>query len=461
MPRKRLKEGGILFISILKWFVLATIIGVIVGASTTFFLKSLAWSIKFMGSYPLYFLALPAALLISVLLITRLAPDAEGHGTEKVIEAVHKRFGKINAVVVPVKLVTTIFTIAAGGSAGKEGPCAQIGAGLASVFSDIFKFSDAERRVLVICGVSAGFASVFGTPIAGAIFGVEVLFAGRLLYDTLLPSIIAGMVSFQISSYFGISYFSHTINFAPVFTKTLFLEVFLAGIFFGICAFVLIEMLTFGGKLAKRLSPSKPLRALAGGTALIALTFIFSGQYLGLGLDTIKSAIEGGPVPWYAFFVKSLFTSITLNFGGSGGIITPVLFAGTTSGTLFAQILHLDTGTYAALGLVGVLAGATNTPIAASIMAVELFGAPMGPYAALVCVISYFMTGHRSVYPSQVFEIQKSALIDYEHGKQVGDIQNNIQVHRPRLTRLRKLAGEFIKHTEKPQKNKDSVNNKP
>ena len=173
--KRRLKEETILFISVVKWVFLASVIGIIVGLSTTIFLKALNWSVAFTNQQPFYFLLLPIGLFLSAVLTKYLAPDAEGHGTEKVIEAVHKHSGKIKAAVVPVKIAATIITLASGGSAGKEGPCAQIGAGLSSVFADLFKFNESERRKLVICGISGGFAAVFGTPIAGAIFGVEVL----------------------------------------------------------------------------------------------------------------------------------------------------------------------------------------------------------------------------------------------------------------------------------------------
>lgn len=174
-------EQSVLFVSVIKWFFLATIVGFLVGVSTSIFLKALDWGIGFSAGYSYYFLLLPIAFFVSSLLVTYLSPEAEGHGTEKVIEAVHKHAGKINPLVVPVKLAATVITIALGGSAGKEGPCAQIGAGISSTFSDVIRFHKSDRKKLVICGISAGFATVFGTPIAGAIFGVEVLIVGGIM----------------------------------------------------------------------------------------------------------------------------------------------------------------------------------------------------------------------------------------------------------------------------------------
>ena len=201
-----------LFISIVKWLFLASCIGIIVGISTTVFLNVLGLGIARAGRYQYYYLLLPAALFVCALIVHVLAPDAEGHGTEKIIEAVHRHAGRMNLAVVPVKLVATVITITFGGSAGKEGPAAQIGAALSSGFARLLRFGDRDRKKLVICGISAGFATVFGTPIAGALFGVEVLFVGAMLYDVLLPSFVAGIIGYQVSTALGVTYFPDPIS---------------------------------------------------------------------------------------------------------------------------------------------------------------------------------------------------------------------------------------------------------
>lgn len=438
--KKKVMESSVLFISIMKWLFLASCIGVIVGLSTTVFLKALEGAIGAASGYKYYFLLLPAAFFLSAAIVKYLAPEAKGHGTEKVIEAVHKRSGRINPFVVPIKLVATVITIAAGGSAGKEGPCAQIGGGLSSLFADIFRFDDNDRKKLVICGISAGFSTVFGTPIAGAIFGVEVLFVGSLLYEVLLPSFVAGIVGYQVSSALGVAYFHEPLRFVPHFTSVYFLRVCFAGIFFGICSLIFIETLRFFEWLSKKITIHEFYKTLIGGSVLVILAFATSTHYLGLGLDSIKTALEGGDIPLIAPLLKILFTSITLSFGGSGGIVTPIFFVGATAGNVFADIFSLSEDVFAAIGMVSLLAGAANTPISASIMAVELFGPQVAPYAAVSCVISFLMTGYRSVYPSQILTIEKSPSFSSERGKEMKDIQD-VEFH----PRPKSIAGSILK----------------
>lgn len=446
--KKRLLEGSVVFISILKWLLLASCVGIIVGASTAVFLKSLEAGIAYAGGFRYYYLFLPAGLFLSALIVKYLAPDAVGHGTEKVIEAVHRHSGRINLPVVPVKLVATIITIALGGSAGKEGPAAQIGAGLCSALSSLLKFDEKDRKKLVICGISAGFATVFGTPIAGAIFGVEVLFVGSLLYEILLPSFVAGIVGHQVSSAMGVAYFHKPLNFVPVFTGSFFLKVCLGGLFFGLCAFVFIEILEFIAHKSTKIKLWEPYKGLIGGALLIVLSFVFSTRYLGLGLETITKAVEGGPVESGAFFFKSVFTAVTLGFGGSGGIITPIFFAGASAGNLLGGLPGFDPSIFSAIGMVSLLAGAANTPISASIMAMELFGSQIAPYASVACVISFIMTGHRSVYPSQVLSITKSASLSVKEGSEIRDI-NDVEF-RPRDKTVRNLLRKFRKGKGQP-----------
>ncbi|MGA7828447.1 MAG: chloride channel protein [Geobacteraceae bacterium] len=421
--KSKIYEEVTLFASVIKWTAYAAIVGSLAGLATACFLRSLTWTSGHFGKFPGYYLTLPLAILVSSFLVKWLAPDAAGHGTEKVIEAVHKHMGKIPLRVVPVKLVATVITLASGGSAGKEGPCAQIGAGLASAFGGLLRLDDVDRRKLVICGISAGFATVFGTPVAGALFGIEVLVLGRMMYDVLFPSFVAGIIGFHVATLMGVEYQQHVNALVPHLSSGKFLEIILLGMWCGLIALFLIEMMKFSHKIFDRLPFHYTVNALIGGILLVLIGKFLSLDYLGLGLNSIDSALKGNVMPTGAIFWKSIATSITLGCGGSGGIVTPIFYIGTAAGNLFARIFHEpNLAVFSAIGMTSLLAGAANTPIAASVMAIELFGPGIAPHAALACMVSYLIVGYRSVYPSQVLGIQKSASHKLATGMPISEV---------------------------------------
>lgn len=422
--KREFEEESIIFASIAKWFFLATLTGAVIGLASALFLKVLNFSIQTGERYHYYFLLLPAGLLVSVLIRKMTGDESRGLGAE--IEAVHKKSGKIKPRAVLLKLFATVVTVATGGSAGKEGPCAEIGAGISSILSDVLRLNKYDRKKLVICGISAGLAAVFGTPISGAIYGIEVLAVGSILYDVLMPAFVAGITAYHVSSALGIQYFSYKITVVPVFGEAFLLKVVAAGLFFGLCSFLLIYSLRIGRSLVDRIKVGESLKAVMGGIVLVGLAFAVSPQYLGLGLKTTENVLSGADIIWYAFIMKMIFTSVTFSSGGCGGIVTPIFFIGAAAGSLFAKVLGLDPATFAALGALSVMAGATNTPIAASIMALELFGTAIAPYATIACAVSFLMTGHRSVYPYQLLGVQKSSMLKVDLGTEMENVHVEI-----------------------------------
>lgn len=426
---KRVIEQSSIIASVTKWLLLSGIIGIVIGMIVTGFLKLLHYSEHGLLGLPFHsYYLLPFGLMVSVWLTKTFAPDAKGHGTEKVIESIHKKDGNINIAVIPVKLAATIVTLATGGSAGKEGPGAQIGAGTASYISNLFKFSKRDRKKLVVCGISAGFATVFGTPIAGAIFGIEILIVGAIRYDLLLPSIVAGFSAFFTAQYMGATYTYYDISYFQHYFIDLMLiaKVVLGGIFFGLIAYMIIATLKKTEDIVEHIPMNPYTKAFLAGMVLVALSFPLGNSFFGLGIETISRSMEidsglSADIPWYAFIAKMFYTSVTLGAGGSGGIVTPIFFIGATSGHLFGGLFGGDNqlALFAALGFVSVLAGATNSPIAAMIMAMELFGMDVAHYAALSVTISFLITGHRSVFPSQKISMRKSELLDIDYGEDI------------------------------------------
>ncbi|WP_179944234.1 chloride channel protein [Sulfurovum lithotrophicum] len=466
MIRKHITEQTVIFFSVAKWVFLSSVVGVIIGAVVTLFLNILEYSDTSRSFLPFnYYYLLPFALVFTVWLVKTFAPSAEGHGTEKVISAVHKSDGKIDVSVIPVKLLATVISIFAGASVGKEGPGAQIGAGVASALSELFKFSKQDRKKLVICGISAGFATVFGTPVAGAIFGVEVLIIGVILYDVLLPSFIAGFAAFTTAQFLGIKYTYYNLHFYQDISLdfVLIIKVVIAALFFGFVSDIVITSVSHTAKVIKNIKLNIYLKAFGGGVVIVILTLIFGEEYIGLGLDTINHTVNPNStylldIHWYTFLLKTLFTSLSLGAGGSGGIITPIFYIGATSGHAFGSLIAPEhVVIFSALGFVSVLSATTNTPIASTIMAVELFGIDIAHYAALGAVISFLISGHRSIFSSQILAMKKSEMLSVKIGEEVENINTELEdTEKSKFNKLKKrlqAKRELLKEKKQKKKN--------
>ncbi len=456
MIQKHVTEQLAIFFSVSKWIFLSSVIGTIIGSVITLFLKILEYSENSRDLLPFsYYYLLPFALVLTVWLIKTFAPTAEGHGTEKVISAIHKESGKINVAVIPIKTVATILTIFTGGSVGKEGPGAQIGAGVASFLSSLLKFREKDRKKLVICGISAGFATVFGTPIAGAIFGVEVLIIGVIMYDVLLPSFIAGFAAFTTAQLLGIEYTYYNLHFYQDVSLDLGLiaKVILGALFFGFVSDFMMTSVSHTAKLIRSIPINVYLKAFGGGIIIILMTLVLGEKYIGLGLSTISDTLNPNlahliDIHWYTFVLKTFFTSITLGIGGSGGIITPIFYVGATSGHFFGSIISSDHITlFAALGFISVLSATTNTPISSTIMAVELFGINIAHYAALGAVISFLISGHRSVFSSQILAIKKSEMLQVKIGEEIENMDISLEEYE--IGKIKKYKDRLSKKNKK------------
>jgi len=432
-------EHTALFISTLKWALLGAGAGLCVGFGTRGFLWALAASDAavrtFAGGrfHPAWLL--PVVLPACVFLARRLAPTAGGHGTENVIRAIHERSGRIDWKVAPVKLFVTVLTLAFGGSVGKEGPCAQIGAAITSLFADLLRLNDSDRRRLVICGIGGGFAAVFGTPISGALFGVEVLYLGRIDYAVLFPCLVTGIVADLVCGVrVPVAALPDSLGGIGK-TKMVLLSIGF-GMLFGLIALLLIEARRALGKAVRPLENRPYLVAFVGGVALVALYALVGPAYGGLGVETIEAALAGSAtIAALAFLYKIVATTVTFEAGGSGGIVTPLFFIGATSGAVLARLFHLPIGVFAAFGFVSLVAAGANTPIAAAVMGMELLPAHIGVYAALAAATAFLMVGHRSVFLSQKVGLSKSAGLDVPLEGSIGDLtRSGLHVRKGSIT---------------------------
>jgi len=417
MRRFRLTEPLVMLATVLQWLVLSICTGAVVGVGCTLFLRALYASEGHAYAAPWWWLALalPLGGLANGLLLHYGYRLRRSTFNDNAIVAVNEQHGKLPFRTMWIKPVAAIITLACGGSAGKEGPCSHIGASLAAVVGRVLHLNPEMRKRLLACGVSAGFSSVFGTPIAGAIYGVEMLAIGRIRHDFLFPGIVAGVTAFEVSRALGVPYPHYVIDFTGQFTEVLFLKTVLIGVLCGGVAWLFVELLRqakklFGG-LKQRYALWPPLVPMLGGIVLALLVIVVPTDYLGLSLPLMERALHGETMPYLGFLWKALLVAITLGSGFYGGIVTPQFVIGAVTGGAFAHLLGLKGALGAAVGLVAVVASASNAPIAAILMGVELFGADSTLYVAGACVAAYLIIGHRSVYPEQQIAFSKSSWI--------------------------------------------------
>ena len=405
------------------WLFLGTLTGALVGVVATYFLKLLFWSVNHTAGWPfwLIIITLPLGGLVTGLLIHYFAPTAAGHGTEAVIRAVHRDSGRIDWKVAPIKAIATITTIAPGGSAGKEGPSAQIGAAVASFLADLFRFPAEQRQKIVICGIGAGFAVVFGTPVAGAVLGVEVLAIGDLWYEMLLPSFASSIVAYEVARWLGLTwYYPRTAATLPL-TLGLIGKLLLLSVAAGLVAYLLVLAMDGLHKAMHHLQHDRgwwmPLFPTLAGAALVILMLFVGRTYGGLSLGLLQHALAGRSVPTMAFLWKLVMVAITLGFGMSGGIITPLFVIGAAFGSMAAVPLHLPLAAGAEFGMIAVTAAGANAPVALIIMGMELFGARFAPEFLIVAIPAFIIIGNHSVYPSQRVRLQKSPFVPIPSGR--------------------------------------------
>lgn len=333
-------------------------------------------------------------------------------GNNLIIDEFHDPQAVIPFRMAPLVLLGTLATHLFGGSAGREGTAVQMGGSIADQFTNLFKVNRDERRTLLMAGMAGGFGSVFGVPWAGMIFGIEVMAIGRLHLWGILECAVAAFVAHYVTLAWGVH---HTEYIHPVvsgFTMLSTLIVVIAGISFGLAARLFALLADRINYFSKKIIPYLPLRAFTGGMMISILFFAvpLTTRYAGLGVPIIVDSLKV-PLPYYDWFGKLVLTALTLGVGFKGGEVTPLLFIGAALGNLIGQFVPVPFPIMAAVGFVGVFAGAANTPFACIFMAMELFGTEIGLYAAMACFASYAVSGHHGIYHSQKIHIAKNRYV--------------------------------------------------
>lgn len=396
----------------LKWTAIGGGVGILSGTASAVFLVSLEWATRTRLNTPGILFLLPLAGFALGWLYYRFAGTA-ARGNNLVIEEVHSNRSRIPRRMAPLILIGTVTTHLFGGSAGREGTAIQMGASLADALRRVLKLEGEDRRLTIMAGISGGFASVFGTPAAGFVFGMEVLSVGRIRYEALVPCLAAALVGDLVTRALGVGH-SHYPALAQIgIEPVLVLKVALAGVAFGVTSILFVEATHAVKFLHYRYIKYPPLRPLIGGVIVIALALALNTQdYLGLSLPLIQQSVSGAGVIPFAFLLKLAFTAITLGSGFLGGEVTPLFVIGSTLGYALGGLLGVDPAFMASLGFVSVFAGASNTPLACALMGIELFGGGSPIYLLIACIVAYLASGHRGIYATQRVASPKAAGID-------------------------------------------------
>ncbi|SOC83016.1 H+/Cl- antiporter ClcA [Ensifer adhaerens] len=410
--------------SLVKWVGVVVPMAAVVGSLVALFLWSLDRATELRFTFPWLIFCMPIAGFAMVWAYGRFGKSAEG-GNNLIVDQIHEPGGGVPLRMAPFIVITTVLTHLVGGSAGREGTAVQLGGSLASAFGKLFKLTPADTRILLMAGIAAGFGAVFGTPIAGAVFALEVLTIGRMQYEALLPALLAAVIADWTCHAWGISHVHYPISYLGGagegvgfhLDALLMVKVAIAGVAFGVAAHLFAELSHLASAGYKAILSYAPLRPVLASVILIGLTYALgTREYLGLGVwspnpndVTILSFFRPDHIDYWSWAWKGLFTIITLSAGFKGGEVTPLFFIGAALGSALAGVLGAPPDLMAGLGFVAVFAGATNTPLACMIMGIELFGATHSVYIAVACFVAYLFSGHSGIYLSQRIGVPKSA----------------------------------------------------
>jgi H+/Cl- antiporter ClcA len=394
---------------LLKWISICVLVGVFSGSASAFFLVALEWVSQIREHNIWIIWLLPIGGFSIGLTYYYLGKDAV-KGNNLLLEEYENPQKTIPLRMAPLVLFGTLITHLFGGSAGREGTAVQMGGTIADQFTGIFKLDNSERKTILILGISAGFASIFGTPLAGALFALEVLCFSKITFRSIVLSFLVAYIAYFTVEFWQVKHTLYQIPFVPEMTPKTFLWVILVSVLFGLASMLFSRTTHFWGNLFSKTIKYPPLRPFIGGIVLsITIYFIGTTKYIGLGVPIIVDSFSN-PSGFYDFLLKILFTGFTLGAGFKGGEVTPLFFVGATLGSALSLVVPLPIALLAGMGFVAVFSGATHTPIACTFMGIELFGLESGFFIAIACIVAYFTSGSIGIYQSQIVKGAKHKL---------------------------------------------------
>ena len=406
MTSQKLKE---ISLNTFKWILICVLIGVLSGSASAFFLVSLEWVTQFRIHHDWIIWLLPFGGLI-VGYTYYFWGESVVKGNNLLLEEYENPKKVIPFKMAPLVLLGTLITHLFGGSAGREGTAVQMGGAIADQFTKFFKLDNSERKILIILGISAGFASVFGTPLAGAIFALEVLYFSKINIKSIILSFLVAYAAYFTVEFWPVKHTHYSIPDIPEINLHNIVYTCIVGVLSGFAALLFSRSTHFWGSLFSKNVKYPPLRPFIGGIILaIAIAGFGFTKFSGLGVPVIVDSFSNVN-PWYDFLLKIVFTGFTLGSGFKGGEVTPLFFIGATLGSALSVIIPMPIALLAGIGFVAVFSGATHTPIACTIMGMELFGIQPGIFITIACTIAYFSSGSIGIYKSQIVKGAKYKL---------------------------------------------------
>jgi len=396
----KIKSASNYILTFLRWGLIAVIIGLIGGVVGGVFHSSVVEANVFFEKYDKLIFLLPIGGLVIVFLYKK-CKMLENKGTDSVIDSI-RNDEKVPFSLAPLIFISTVITHLLGGSAGREGAALQLGGSIGSNIGKLFKLDEKDMHMVVMCGMSAVFSALFGTPITATVFALGVTSVGIMYYSGLVPCLMSSLTAYLITTLAGIPPTSFSLTYVPNVSVVTILQTVLIAVLCAELSIIFCTSMHYTSRYMKKWFKNPYLRIFVGGVAIIALTYLTGTRdYNGSGMSVIEGAVIVGHANSWAWVLKIIFTAITIGAGFKGGEIVPTFFIGATFGCFIGNLIGIAPGFGAAIGMIAMFCGVLNCPLASIILSIELFGSDGFILFAIAAGVSYMLSGYYGFYSSQ------------------------------------------------------------
>lgn len=422
ISRMKLTQYATFIKTLSKWVIIGCLIGVVTGSASTLLKKVIKFLTDYREENTFLLFLLPIAGILIGFLYKRIGKQID-KGNNLILDRIHDGKGSVPLVMGPLVYVASFITHLFGGSTGREAAAVQMGASVSEIFNRLLKIGKTDRVMFLMSGISGGFSSAFSAPMAGTLFGMEVVDIGKTKYEAVVPCLTASYAAHYTAKLWGAPVDKHTIYNVPDVTLDIMLKIIAAAIVFSFVSVVYCQLRHGIQKVSETYLKNPMLIGFVGGMIIIVLTLLVgSRDYTGRGLKLVSQAFDG-QVPPFAFLAKLVFTAVTMGMGFRGGEAIPLFFVGATLGNVLAPFLGMPVSFLAAVGLISVFSGAANAPVSCFLLGIEMFDGKGLVFLFLAAFVSYLFSGHHGIYPSQKLFKPKTRLLNLSDGETIEMIE--------------------------------------